>query len=251
MSNETLLYTQIGSVLTYLLLLFVLYRLLVSSKEATIETLRQQIQFLEAKEKALSDVSPDILLQRFERRVSLLEKELEAAEKEKEPLNAELEDLKRKLAKPESDEQRKALEDQLIAVSQHVALLNMERQQLGQRIQEIETPYLRFLHHANGEVSPGRRQIVSQIVCYLGVDRVIASRPDELLRAFSDFVLMMPADGFHPALPINSGAMTGLRSIGLINDRNELTLVGVSVFKTIAKELKSNPLFNSEPAVTG
>jgi len=44
----------------------------------------------------------------------------------------------------------------------------------------------------------------------------------------------------HPNARINGGAMTGLRGIGLINDKDELTLIGISEFKRVAKELKSN-----------
>ena len=115
MSLEAVFYTQIGSIVAFLVGLFVLYRLLVSSKDATIETLKQQISFLEAKDKASAETAPDLLLQRHEKRASLLEKELEAAEKEKEPLITEIEDLKRKLAAPASEAQGQALVNQLVA----------------------------------------------------------------------------------------------------------------------------------------
>lgn len=241
MTIETVFYTQIVSIVGFILSLFVLYRVLVSAKDATIETLKQQINFLEAKNKASAEATPDVLLQRYEKRASLLEKELEAAAKEKEPLTKEIDELKRKIAAPESQAQQQALVNQLIAVSQHVALLNAERQQLSQRLIEAEEPYRQFLHFANGELSPGRRHIVSEIVSYFGVDRVIAAKPEELITTFAQLAKEIRAAGMHPNIPINGGAMTGLRSVGVINDRDELTLVGVSIFKSIARELKSNP----------
>lgn len=97
MSLEALFYAQIGSIIAFIGTLFVLYRLLVGSKDATIETLKQQINFLEARVKALSESAPDVLLQRHEKRAVLLESELQAAEKEKQPLLTEIEELKRKL----------------------------------------------------------------------------------------------------------------------------------------------------------
>jgi hypothetical protein len=236
---ESVFYAQIGSVVAFIVSLFVLYRQLVSFKDATIETLKQQVAFLDAKVKASAEAAPDVLIQRFEKRTTLLEKELEAAEKEKEPLTAEIEDLKRKIAAPDSQAQQQALVNQLVAVSQHVALLNMERQQLVLRLNEVEQPYRQFLHHANGELSPGRRQIVGEIVTHFGVERVIASKPEDLIAEFAQLAAETRASGMHPNVRINGGAFTGLRSVGLINDRDELTLVGVSVFKSIARELKS------------
>jgi hypothetical protein len=238
---EAVFYTQLGSIAAFLVSLFVLYRLLVISKDATIETLKQQVIFLETKIKASSEASPDVLLQRFEKRAALLEKELEAAEKEKEPLIAEIEELKQKIAAPESQAQQQALVNQLVAVSQHVALLDVERQQLAFRLKEVEEPYRQFLHHANGELSPGRRQIVSEIVAHFGVDWVVASKPEAIMQAFSKLAAETHMHGIHPKVGVNGGAFTGLRSVGLINDKEQLTLVGVSVFKSIAKELKSNP----------
>ncbi|MBX9268064.1 hypothetical protein [Chromobacterium violaceum] len=243
MTIETVFYTQIGSILAFLLTLFVLYRLLVSSKDATIETLRQQVSFLETKVKASAEAAPDILVQRFEKRTALLERELEAAEQEKEPLTAEIDELKRKIAAPESQAQQQALVNQLVAVSQHVALLNAERQQLSLRLSEAEEPYRQFLQFANGELSPGRRQIVGEIVTYFGIDQVIGSSPEQLMKFFAELAAVTRTIGMHPKIPINGGALTGLRSVGIINDRDELTLLGVSIFKSIARELKSNHSF--------
>jgi len=114
-SIEAVFYTQIGSIIAFLATLFVLYRLLITSKDATIETLKQQISFLETKVKALTEAAPDVLLQRHEKRAFLFEKELEAAEKEKEPLLTEIEELRRKLATRDSKVQERVLINQVVA----------------------------------------------------------------------------------------------------------------------------------------
>lgn len=256
MTIEMVFYTQIGSILAFILSLFALYRLLVSSKDATIETLRQQVSskdatietlrqqvsFLESKIKASEGVTPDILTERFEKRAARLERELEEAEKEKKPLIVEIEELKKKIAKPESSDQQQDLVNQLVAVSQHVALLNAERQQLSNLLSEAEKPYWKFLGYANGELSPGRRRVVSDIVSYFGADKVIQCRPEQLMTLFARLAAETRAAGIHPDVNINGGAFAALRSVGIINDRDELTLLGVSIFKSIARELNSGDL---------
>jgi hypothetical protein len=238
---EAVFYTQIASIIAFLVTLFVLYHMLVGTKDATIETLRSQVSLLEAKVKASTETAPDVLLQRYEKRATLFQQELEAAEKEKAPLIEEIEELKRKIATPESEVQQQAMVNKLIEVSQHVALLNADRQQLALRLREVEAPYRQFLDHANGELSPGRRYIVGEIVTYFGINQVLASNPEKLIATFAQFAAEVRTYGMHPNIPINGGAFSGLRSVGLINDKDELTLLGVSVFKSIARELESNP----------
>lgn len=242
MSIETIFYTQIGSVIAFIVALFVLYRILVQSKDATIETLKSQITFLETKIKDLSETSPDILLQRYEKRTTLLTDELEKAEQEKAPLKEQIEQLQSELTQTgtKTQEEKQALVSQLVSVSQHAAALEARHQQLEGKIRDIQDPYMQFLHYANAEVSPGRKHIVGEISNYLGLDFVIGSSPDSLIKAFSSVYEETERNGMHPKIPINGGAMTGLRSVGIIGNDNVLTLVGVSVFKTIARELKSN-----------
>lgn len=243
MSIETIFYTQIGSVLAFIVAIFVLYRIFVQSKDATIEMQRSQIAFLDTKIKDLSETSPDILLHRFEKRTTLLTDELEKAEQEKAPLKAEIERLQNELIQTgtKTQAEKQALAFQLISVSQHAAALEAHHQQLEDRIKGIQDPYMKFLHYANAEVSPGRVKIVGEISQYLGLDFVIGSKPSHLIKAFTIIYEELERYGTHPEIPIiNSGAMTGLRNVGIIGKDNILTLVGVSVFKTIARELKSN-----------
>lgn len=239
---EAVFYTQLGSIFAFIVSLFVLYRLVVSSKDATIEMLKQQVGFQEARVKAYAETAPDILLQRIEKRAATLEKELETAEGEKEPLIKEIEELQKKIAAPESQAQLQALVKKLVAASLHVALLDAEREQLASRFREAEDHYRQFLSYGNGELSPGRREIVGKIVSHFGLDYVISSSFEDLINRFTELVVQTHAFGMHPEIPtINGGAFTGLRSAGLIGGRDVLTLLGVSVFKAIATELKSNP----------
>ena len=241
MSIETIFYTQIASIFAFIVALFVLYRILVQSKDATIEMQKSQISFLDTKIKDLSETSPDILLQRFEKRTTLLTDELEKAELEKAPLKAEIDQLQNELTKTgtKTHAEKQNLVSQLVSVSQHAAALEERHQQLEGKIRDIQDPYMQFLHYANAEVSPGRKNIVGKISQNLGLDFVIGSAPDALIKAFSTIYEEVEKHGMHPEIPINGGAMTGLRSVGIISNDNILTLVGVSVFKTIARELKS------------
>jgi CII-binding regulator of phage lambda lysogenization HflD len=241
-SIETIFYTQIASIIAFIVALFVLYRVLVQSKDATIEMQKSQISFLETKIKNLSETSPDILLQRYEKRTTLLTDELEKAEQEKAPLKAEIDQLQNELTQTgtKTHTEKQKLVSQLVSVSQHAAALEERHQQLEGKIRDIQDPYMQFLHYANAEVSPGRKHIVGEISQNLGLDFVIGSAPDALIKAFSTIYEETEKHGMHPEIPINGGAMTGLRSVGIISNDNILTLVGVSVFKTIARELKSN-----------
>ncbi|MFZ3402845.1 hypothetical protein LCG94_05850 [Aeromonas salmonicida] len=241
MSIETVFYTQVAGIFTFIGVLFVLYRVLVQSKDATIETLRSQITFLENKVKNLAETSPDILLQRMEKRTALLTDELEQTEKEKEPLKDEIEQLRKKLVESDTQtmEEKQHLVSQIIKLTQHVSILEANHRDIESRIIESEGPYLQFLHFANAEVSSGRKHIIGEICTYLGLDFVIESKPDILVKCFDSIYANVEKNGMHTEIGINGGAMTGLWSIGIISDKKKLTLVGVSVFKTIARELKS------------
>lgn len=77
MTNEILFYTQMASILAYIFTLFGLYRVIVSQKDATIETLKEKISFLLVKlDEALSQ-SPDVLAKNLGKRVDLLKAEIE------------------------------------------------------------------------------------------------------------------------------------------------------------------------------
>ena len=79
MSNETIFYTQISSIVLFIIALFVLYRLLVEKKEATIQFLEKQLQ-------AAKEQSPDIVLKKLNERVQIARDEMERLSKDREML---------------------------------------------------------------------------------------------------------------------------------------------------------------------
>ncbi|MBU2925234.1 HNH endonuclease [Colwellia sp. 1_MG-2023] len=77
MTLETIFVTQLTSIIGFIVVLFVLYRVLVAAKNATIESLKQQVNLQEQKLSGYENQQPDILLQVLQRRTEALEKELE------------------------------------------------------------------------------------------------------------------------------------------------------------------------------
>lgn len=73
MSTDVIFYTQLGSTFAFVLTAFVLYRNLVSAKDATIETLRERIALY--KDQAAAG-DPDILADTLSKRIKLLSEEL-------------------------------------------------------------------------------------------------------------------------------------------------------------------------------
>src|SRR2546429_48730 len=76
MSNTVIFYTQVGSILLFVFSLFILYRLLVQQKDATIELLREKNQWLKEQLEISAQSKPDVLLEIKERRLQLTETEL-------------------------------------------------------------------------------------------------------------------------------------------------------------------------------
>ena len=90
MTNETIFYTQIISIIFFVFALFGLYRLLVKGKEAVIESKAATIELLKEKNEylqhKLSDVSantPDNLAKSLSSRVQLLDEELKRLSNDK------------------------------------------------------------------------------------------------------------------------------------------------------------------------
>ena len=73
---ETIFWTQIASIIGFVVALFVLYRLLVEQKDATIQLQKENISFLKDQLADAKLQSPDILAQILAGRVKLFEEEL-------------------------------------------------------------------------------------------------------------------------------------------------------------------------------
>jgi hypothetical protein len=77
MSNEVLFYTQIGSALMFVVVLFTLYRSLAEQKDARIALLEEKAKFLQAQLDVARLSGPDVLARSLSERVSILEAELQ------------------------------------------------------------------------------------------------------------------------------------------------------------------------------
>ena len=73
---ETVFAVQVGSLIAFVVALFVLYRVLVHQKDATIELLRENVAFLNDRLALAESQSPDVLAQALSDRVKTLEDEL-------------------------------------------------------------------------------------------------------------------------------------------------------------------------------
>lgn len=77
MSNEVIFYTQIASIIGFIGTLFVLYRVLVKQKDATIELLKEKSEFLRLQLEKTQGQQPDVLVETISKRVNVLTEELE------------------------------------------------------------------------------------------------------------------------------------------------------------------------------
>jgi hypothetical protein len=77
MSNNAIFITQVASIVAFVVALFVLYRLLVETKDATIQLLKEKTAALESALATAREAGPDALAERLGARVKLLTGELE------------------------------------------------------------------------------------------------------------------------------------------------------------------------------
>jgi predicted RNA-binding Zn-ribbon protein involved in translation (DUF1610 family) len=80
---ETIFWTQIASVIAFVFSLFVLYRLLVEQKDATIQVQKENIAYLKDQLAEAKSQSPDVLAQKLANRVKLFEDEVKRLEEDK------------------------------------------------------------------------------------------------------------------------------------------------------------------------
>ena len=81
--NDIIFWTQIGSIIAFVVALFVLYRVLVQQKDAAIQLQKENIAFLKDQLTKAQSQSPDVLAQSLAGRVKLLEEELKRIDQDK------------------------------------------------------------------------------------------------------------------------------------------------------------------------
>jgi len=83
MSNEIIFFTQIASIISFIGALFLIYRTLVSQKDATIQLLKEQIIDLKDKLTEARNSSPDNLSEMLSKRIQIYEAELTKLKEDK------------------------------------------------------------------------------------------------------------------------------------------------------------------------
>lgn len=125
MSNNVIFYTQIASIIAFIISLFVLYRLLVEQKEATIQLLKEKNQWLEQQLAQAKDTRPDVLAERLSKRNALQKEELEQLSKEFE-------------ANHVTQEKVKAKEEELATTLSNIAELKSQLERAEEVLGELE-----------------------------------------------------------------------------------------------------------------
>ena len=113
MTNETIFITQMGSIVAFIVALFVLYRVLVSQKDATIQLLKEKNTFLIEQLDVAKKHTPDRLAKNLSDRIHLLTDELERLSKDREKNKKEIEEKEKKLrqARNEMDILKEQIEE--------------------------------------------------------------------------------------------------------------------------------------------
>jgi len=97
MTNEVIFWTQIATILCFIVTLFVLYRVLVGTKDATIELLKEKISNLEEQLLDAKAARPDALLEKYSKRVKLLTEEIERLSKDRDQNEAVIQKREKQL----------------------------------------------------------------------------------------------------------------------------------------------------------
>ncbi len=83
MSLEILFYTQLGSIMTFIITLFILYRVLISQKDATIQLFQEKCSYLEYQLADAAKCHPDALAKSLSERVTNLNEEIQRLSEDK------------------------------------------------------------------------------------------------------------------------------------------------------------------------
>jgi len=97
---------------------------------------------------------------------------------------------------------------------------------------------------ADVEISEGRLSIIKQIVDgIVGTDKVLKSNANELITLFTTVSKEIREMKHFRTYGLNEGALTGLRGpVRIIDENDQLTLIGVSVFKCVGEVLGSEEM---------
>jgi hypothetical protein len=99
MSIEHIFYTQVATIIGFVLAVFALYRLLVSQKDAVIELLKEKNSQLEYKLKEVESQSPDALVESLAKRVDIAKTEIGRLQKDGEEYKGQLSEKEAELTR--------------------------------------------------------------------------------------------------------------------------------------------------------
>ncbi|MDD3127414.1 MAG: hypothetical protein PHT27_07360 [Candidatus Izemoplasmatales bacterium] len=88
MTNEIIFITQIASIISFIGALFILYRILISQKDATIQLLKEKNDYLKDKLIEVKENTPDKIAQKLSDRIYIITEELERLSIDKEKNDA-------------------------------------------------------------------------------------------------------------------------------------------------------------------
>jgi hypothetical protein len=168
------------------------------------------------------------------------EKASESIETESTTNLAELEEVKDKLVSSEElrKQERQDLTNKVIQLTRRATELDVQRNELEKKVWSVSEPYQMFFEHYDGKLSEGRRFIVQSVIQNLmNIDTVISNPANSIIKEFNQFTPGIRANQYLDK-GLNGGALTGLRSAGIIDDIDQLTVLGVSIFKSVAKDMK-------------
>jgi hypothetical protein len=93
-----------------------------------------------------------------------------------------------------------------------------------------------------GRLSPGRESILRILINQvMGRQKVLSLAEVELIAQFSGIARDIRNNQYFGAHGLNAGALTGLCSVGIIDESDQLTNLGAALMKNLAEEMDSSP----------
>jgi flagellar motility protein MotE (MotC chaperone) len=111
MTNEIIFITQIASIISFIVALFVLYHVLVSQKDATIQLLKEKNDYLKEQLSNAQENTPDKIAKKLSDRIHIISDELERLSKDKEKNEEVIKQKEKDLKNVQEDLEK--LKDQL------------------------------------------------------------------------------------------------------------------------------------------
>jgi hypothetical protein len=102
--------------------------------------------------------------------------------------------------------------------------------------------YAHFLtnHLQNTHLSLGRQQILQTLITdVIGIENAISLPEEEMVKKSKGWIKEIRR-GDHAPAGLNDGALTGLRSVALIDDDDRLTTLGAAIIKSVAMNTQND-----------